>query len=249
MKKRFNFFTAAFLLLAFIHAPIIHAGDYDWLTNYDWYLEMSDGKKFIYWHKSPWAVFKINDIPKDSAIYRRVFRTKFFTYLYPVGKDRIVAVGYNQYTKGEDEMLFLAASPDFSEMFIINPRGLFLGGGKRMTGTNYDPEHPYLGMWMTGDKLNEEVCMVDPGDYQYYFEIKDDIPGFAIYPGGYLLKPVGKDIFESDSTFPEGHIRLEIKSPELIVLTPLYKLPKKDGRTEPLPLRRTPKGSRENAKN
>ena len=116
-----------------------------------------------------------------------------------------------------------------------------LAWGVRNGGQN-NTDHPLVGIWGRLPFLTE-IRLVEPENYIFYLEIQKEIPGFAVRYGTYLFKQVGDKVFETDSCFPDGHMRLEIKNQELLVLTPLFKLPDEKGLVEPLFMRRIPKRS------
>lgn len=214
---------------------------YDWITEYEWYIEMTGEGEFIYWHETPMAVFRKNTIPKDVPIYREYLWTKIFNYYYPVGKDHMVLLGYDQDKDGMNDLLNIYSRENFSVFFIEDNNGLILGGGVRQ-GKQDDIENPFVGIWIlrSSGKIISQVSIVEPATYLFFLEL-EDIPGFAIRKGGYLLKQTGPNMFESDATFPDGHIRLEIKSRDLIVLTPLFTLSQDEGMLEPVYIRRVGK--------
>ena len=49
-----------------------------------------------------------------------------------------------------------------------------------------------------------------------------------------VFKQVGDKVFETDSSFPDGHMRLEIINRDRMLFTPLFKLPDERGLVEPL---------------
>ena len=97
--------------------------------------------------------------------------------------------------------------------------------------------HPFVGTWVRGGgKISSEVRLVKPDAYRFLMRLTE-IRGYGIRDGWYLLKHLGGNVFESDDTFPDGRLRLEVKSRSEIVLTPLFTLPASEGIVAPVRLR------------
>jgi hypothetical protein len=216
----------------------------DWLTGYDWFLEMDTRSPNHYdWHgyKTPYAKIKPFLIPPGSVIYRRRLRKEYFGYFYQSEKDHIFFLGYDRDEDGHDDKLKFTLRDNFSYMSIKQEVTILLDCGDRI-GAMYDTEHPLVGIWGEPDNPSE-FRLVEPAEYVYYLKIDKEIPGFAVRTGTYLFKQIGDTVFETDSSFPDGHMRLEIKDRDTLVLTPLFTLPDEEGLVEPLLLKRVPKRS------
>jgi hypothetical protein len=209
----------------------------DWLTEYDWYVTMDDEGPFIYWHKSPHGIIGKSNIPAGSTIYRRLLRKEYFSYLYQSEKEYIYMLGYGRESTGNDSVFDLTLRDNNTVMFISNDRG-YIFGGNRLGGEKVE-SHPLAGIWGKPEN-SSEIRLVEPANYIYYLQI-DEIPGFAIRANNYLFKQLSDTLFETDSSFSDGHMRLEIKDEETLVLTPLFTLPNERGLVEPLILHRIPK--------
>ena len=233
-----------FILLTAVSLSLFAWENNDWLTEYDWYLQ--DGRDFvnpkaehIYWHshRTPFGVFTKLRIPSNSTIYRQRLRKEKFYYFYQTEeKDKLFPIGEQFHTHFDVKF-----SNDYSSM------SRYLGdtpyGHSDRTGGEFNPEHPLIGIWGQLPALLE-YRLVNPDNYIYCLDIDKGIPGWAVPEGTYLFKQVGDNVFETDSSFPDGHLRLEIKSPEILLLTPLYTAPRQEGLTAPLVMRRIPKGQR-----
>ncbi|HCC36782.1 MAG TPA: hypothetical protein DEQ14_03730 [Treponema sp.] len=134
---------------------------------------------------------------------------------------------------GIDDEFTVEGRDNYSSLWIS--KGLYFFGGDR-NGGQYDPDHRIVGIWGELSWLSE-IRLVEPGEYIYYLDIDKEIPGFAVRHGTYLFKQIGDNIFETDSSFPDGRMRLEIRNKGLLVLTPLFELPDEEGLVEPLHLR------------
>jgi hypothetical protein len=209
----------------------------DWLTEYDWYLTMNDDGPFVYWHESPHGIIGKSNIPAGSTIYRRRLRKEYFSYLYQTEKEHIYMLGYGRDSTGHDSVFDVTLRENNSVMFIKDNKG-YIFGGDRLGGEKIEG-NSLIGIW--GDPENNfEIRLVEPENYVYYLQI-DKIPGFAIRAKNYLFKQLSDTVFETDSSFPDGHMRLEIKDEETLVLTPLFTLPDERGLVEPLMLHRIPR--------
>jgi len=210
--------------------------NHDWLTEYDWYLE--DGRDFghIYWHKFmiPYGSFGKVDIPLNCTVYRERLRKEVFDYFYQTEeKDKLFPIG-GSYTSYYD----IKYRDNFSHISLYMDG--YAHGGRKRVGKQINPADPLIGIWGELPYLSE-YRLVKPDNYVFYLDIDKEIPGWAVPKGTYLLKQTGDKVFETDSSFPDGYLRLEILSQEVLLLTPLYTVPAKEGFTYPLILRRIPK--------
>jgi hypothetical protein len=217
----------------------------DWLTEYSWYLGMDDKGPYVYWHsyQTPYGDIRKFESPSGSTTYRRRLRKEYFDYFYQTKKEHLFLVGYDRDKDGKDDELDFGERGNYSYMYIEDKTGMLLDSGDRIGG-QYNPQYPLVGIWDRPENPSE-FRLVEPARYVYSLDITRKIPGFAVRAGTYLFKQVGDKVFETDSSFPDGHMRLEIKSPELLVLTPLFMLPDEKGLVEPLFLKRIPRISRE----
>jgi hypothetical protein len=217
----------------------------DWLVDYDWYI--SDGRDtvnplagHIYWHEHmiPFGVFKKFDVPANSILYKERLRNERFDCFYQIEKqERIFFIG----TGTGNDFFDLRFENNYSAINPIKDGRIPFGRSNR-TGGRRDPEHPLVGIWGELPALLE-YRLVKPDSYVYSLAIDKEIPGWAVRHGTYLFKQVGDKIFETDTSFPDGHLRLEILSQETLLITPLFTVPTEEGRIDPLALKRIPKRS------
>jgi hypothetical protein len=183
------------------------------------------------------AFFLANDKPKEISLYRQQTGLGSFFYFQPVGKLNMVWIGWDDDKDGKDDILEVYTRNQHSYFMLVQPGKphLLLAGGNRKGEMRY-PDHPFVGVWIRGGGISSEVRLVGPGDYRFFMRLTE-IRGYGIRKGWYLLKYLGGNIFESDDTFEDGHIRLEVKSEKEMILTPLFTLPKSEGLVEPVRLR------------
>jgi len=216
--------------------------NHDWLTEYSWYLE--DGRYLvdqsipqIDWIgiMAPRVVFQKFNMSAGSVLYQVRLRKEMFYFLYQTEeKDRLYPIG----TAFGTDVFDLEFGNNFSYISRIR-KGVHYGRQDRV-GQQINPEYPLVGIWGRLPALNE-YRLVDPADCIYYMEIDKEIPRWAIREGTYLLKQVGDKVFETISSFPDGHLRLEIKNERLLLFAPLFTLPDEDGLVAPLAVRRISK--------
>ena len=232
------------IFLTSVSVSLLAAENHDRLTEYDWFIEMegSGPYGFIYWHPgtTPYAEFGKIEIPEGSTIYRNRLRKDRFTYFYQTKDEKIFFIGYGKDDDGNEIEFSVTQRNNYSYLAISSGWRLHISGDRngRQTNANY----PLVGVWGSLPNQNE-IRLMKPDNFVFYLKI-DEIPGFAVRFGTYLFKQINKNVFETDNTFPDGHMRLEIKNEEMLVLTPLFKLPAGEGLVEPLILRRIPKGQR-----
>jgi hypothetical protein len=150
----------------------------------------------------------------------------------------MVWIGRDYNKDGKDDILNIRTRDNYSFFTLQQPEKPYLlfGGGIRQ-GPVVDPEHPFLGVWNFVDGgFASEVRLVRPGEYRYFMELTE-IRGYGIRDGWYLLKYLGNNTFESDDTFEDGYVRLEVRSEKEMILIPLFKLPKPEGLLAPVRLR------------
>ena len=232
------------MLISAVSMSVLAWENHDWLTEYSWYIEMDDKGPYIYWHsyKTPFGEFNKFAIPSGSTVYRNRLRNVCFSYFYQTEaeKDKAFSLEVDHNSEGRHPEYNVVQRGNYSYMSITRGN-IPLAWGDRNGGQN-NADHPLVGIWGRLPFLSE-IRLVEPADYVFYLEIQEEIPGFAVRYGTYLFKQVKDKVFETDSSFPDGHMRLEIKNRELLVLTPLFKLRDEKGLVEPLFMRRIPKRS------
>jgi hypothetical protein len=205
----------------------------DWLTEYYWSIDRIDLDDWPGHGSVPHGIFHKLSIPVGSTIYRRRLRNEYFNYLYQTEKDKIFFLETAKDSDGRD--LEFNIRQRENNLYISSSKSSYFISGNR-NGGQYNADHPLVGIWGTLPALHE-FRLVEPADYVFYLEIPDEMRGFAIRHGTYLFKQVGDNVFETDSSFPDGHMRLEIRNRERLVLTPLFTLPDERGLVQPLILR------------
>jgi len=206
---------------------IITDGDFDILTEYYW--SISDGRYLenrsveIYdWvgPMTPRVTFRNLDMPERSDLYQVRLRYELFYFLYHLKEenDNLYPIGS---IMGTDH--FEIKFRDNYSHLTRNRNGYFFNAGDRI-GEQISLENPLVGIWGRLPSLNEYRLIDDPADSLLYMEIDRDIPFFAIRHGTYLLKQIDEKTFETVSSFPDGLLRLEIKSEREILLRPLFTL-------------------------
>ena len=151
----------------------------DWLTEYDWGMEMDYKSPNHYdWNGSqiPLVIIGKFEAPPGSAIYRRRLRKEYFDYFYQTGKEHIFLLGRDQDNDGGDDELIFSMRRNDSYMAIKDKKGLLLDSGNRIGG-QYQAEHPLVGIWDVPENPSE-FRFVEPANYGYYLEISKNIPGF-----------------------------------------------------------------------
>lgn len=239
MKKVFLFF-----LLTTVFMPLLAFENHDWITEFDWAL--SDGRDIVNrsarntqvdWigQKTPIAAFHKFHIPSGSVLYQVRLRNERFYFVYQTEeeKNKLLPFGNSFGT----EIFDIEFGENFSTLSRYRD-GRFWGYSDRV-GIQENHEYPLVGIWGRLPSLNE-YRLVNPADCLYYLDIDSEIPGYAVRKGTYLFKQTGNKIFESISSFPDGRMRLEIKSQTEIVLTPLFTLPDEKGWVAPLRMRCSP---------
>ena len=233
-----------FILLTAVTMNLRAWENNDWLTEYDWYIEMEGNGPhgYIYWHPgtTPYGEFGKFEIQAKSIVYRNRLRNESFKYFYQTEDEKIFFIGHEKDDNGNEIEFSVVQRNNYSYMSIASGWRLYIGGNRN--GGQYEENHPLVGIWGELPSLSE-IRLVKPDNYVYYLTI-DKIPVFAVRYGTYLFKQINDNVFETDSCFPDGYMRLEIKNRETLLLTPLFELPKEDGLVEPLVMRRLPKGQR-----
>jgi len=216
--------------------------NYDWLTEYGWTLD--DGRQLvdssvehIDWigFKTPLVFFEKFYIPLDSVLYQVQLRRDLFYFLYQTeDKDKLYPIGSVFGT----EVFDLEFGDNYSYI-SLHRNGIPYGRHYRV-GQQLDPNYLLVGIWGKLPSLIE-YRLVNPENCVFYMGIDRDIPGYAVRQGTYLFYQTGDDTFETISSFPDGHMRLEIIDERRLILTPLYALPEdEEGWVAPLIVDRMP---------
>jgi len=200
--------------------------DYDLFTDYYWI--MADGRYIedqqvipIDWvgPGTPRAIFRRLDLPEGSILYQERLRNTMFTIMYiKEGKDVIYQIE-NSFSNNKYDFEF---RNNFSTLITLSG-GYFFGNQNRV-GEQPNKDYPLVGIWGELPHLTE-YRIVNPTDCMYYLEIYREIPYFAVREGTYLLKQIDDSTFETVTSFPDGHLRLEIIDERTIILRPLFTLP------------------------
>jgi hypothetical protein len=208
--------------------------NHEWLTEYYWSIDRIDLRDWPGHGPAPHGEFRKLSIPVGSTIYRKRLRNECFYYLYQTERDKIFFLEIEKDSDGNDLEFDVRQRGDYSHISIFRGNLLYVSGNRN--GGQYNADHPLVGIWGTLPALSE-LRLVEPADYVFYLEIPVRIPGFAVRYGTYLFKQVGDNVFETDSCFPDGHMRLEIINRDRLLLTPLFTLPDEGGLVQPLYLR------------
>jgi hypothetical protein len=230
--KRFVLVVFCFICVFSLHSWALE--NQDWIIRDDWYVVMDYRSPNHYdWHdyKTPLVTIRKIMLPAGSTLYRERLRKDNFSYYYQMEKAHVFFLGHDNDQDGKDDELEVHQRENYSYMFLVNKQGSPYVGGKKV-GEQHIEEHPLVGIWGELPSLSE-LRLVEPANYVYYLEIDREIPSFAVRQDAYLLKQVGDKVFESDSSFSDGHIRLEIKGKQQLVFTPLFDLQDEKGFVEP----------------
>jgi hypothetical protein len=205
------------------------------LTEFDWSLD--DGGYLVDpfaepvdWigRKAPIAVFQKVEIPEDSVLYQVRLRNELFYFRYQTKEKDLLYPAGGVYGTEPYDIKFLN---DFS-IFSRYRKNMPYGNLKR-AGPITSQDYPLVGIWGEWPVLFE-YRLVDPTGCLYYLEIDKTIPGYAVRYGTYLLKKTGDNLYETISSFPDGHLQLEVVGDTRLVFTPLFTLPEEDGKVAPL---------------
>jgi hypothetical protein len=238
MKK-----TGFFFVFIVVSMSLWAWEDQDCITEYYWFIEKSDGvyEEWAGYDIDPHGLFFKYSIPRGATIYRNRLRNKHFFYFYQTDKDKAVSIELKMGMEPQHIVYYVNQRDNYSYLRISKGYYLYVTGDRN--GGQSDSTHPLVGIWGKLPFLSE-IRLVKPDNYCYYLEIPDKMPGYAIRHGTYLFKQVGDKVFETDSSFPDGHMRLEIQDKnedgdvDWLVLTPLFKLPNEEGLVQPLYMKR-----------
>ena len=147
-----------------------------------------------------------------------------FSYIIKLNEEDYVWYGYDYPKNGEYNLLNLIFKKNYERFYLEDTvnKDFILGGWR--TSDIYDERHPIIGKWNNTNingQLSEEINIVKPDKYIFMLDIPD-LSGYSFVEGDYLLKYTGVNTFESDATFPEGHIQIKIREDGDIVIIPLF---------------------------
>ena len=204
---------------------------YGWLTEYEWYVV----NPLFDMHVTPRASFRKFDIPHGAVLYQGRLRNEVFSHFYQTDdKTRLTPLYATRFRGIGFDIRF-----EDNYSLLVRSRGGTPWGNSVRDGEQYDLEHPLIGIWGHLPALNE-YRLVESAGFVFYLDIDRRIPTFAMRAGTYLFKHVGDGVFESNSCFSDGHMRLEIVSRDLLILTPLFILPDEEGLIRPVHIVRVP---------
>ena len=203
--------------------------DFRFLTANEWYIDSG-----IDVHYDQTVLFRRNELAKDTIFYKeKVIKDKehrTFALYYDYTEDHIKEYDRDYNKDGIDDTLnALRREKDSFFTFVQPENPMYSSGGGFRKGPIVDPKHPFIGDWTDGsDIFLRQVRLVKSDDYSFFMNLPT-IRHFAFRRGWYLLKYLGDNIFETDDTFPDGRLRLEVKNAGQIILTPLFALPASEG--------------------
>jgi hypothetical protein len=214
----------------------------DWITGCRWTVTMDlNSPRYAEWkaNEIPFAIFKPVLLPSENTIYCCRLLNERFRHYYRTDLGGFFELGNEKDEDGNTNELMLIRRDNFKFIKLVNKRTDEARQWGRRSGGECLDEYPLVGIWGLAPHLFE-FRLVKPANYIYFMEIDKEIPGFAIRAGTYLFKQVGDTVFESEATFSDSHIRLEIRDEKTLVLKPLFKLPAYEGLLEPLVLQYSP---------
>ena len=199
-------------------------GKYKFLTENLWApyseIDWNDSKDInfeYYRYDNSLTIYKKKRIYEEEDIW-----DYWFTYIVKLNEEDYVWYGYDYPEDGEYNLMNLVFEKNHKRFYLKDKADNdFLFGGWRASD-KYDEKHPLLGKWTTfHGKISEDIGLVDPDKYIFMLDIPD-LSGYSFVKGDYLLKYTGDNTFESDATFPEGHIQIKIREDGDIVIIPLF---------------------------
>ena len=209
-----------------ISVPLLLTAEenYDWLLEHHWWIE--DGRElvdptadFIYWNVAPRVIFRKLELPPGSNLYQERLRIELFTLMYQTDPRGKLILLESRFGTINFDVIF---NKNLTSLSLIHNN--FNYGRRDRVGQLTDKRFPLVGIWGTYPYISE-YRLIDPTDCFYYMEIESEIPAWAVRRGTYLIKKTGENTFETVSAFPDGHMRLDIRSDGRILLTPLFTLP------------------------
>jgi len=200
--------------------------DFDLFTDYYWmigdgrYLEDSQITP-IDWvgPSTPRAIFRKLEAPDRSIFYQYRLRKEMLMIMYQINEiDKLFRLE-NFFSNNIFDLEF---RNNFST--LIRRRNGSTQSQQERAGEQPNKEYPLIGIWGELPHLTE-YRLIDPTDCLYYLEIYNEIPYWAVREGTYLLKQIDDSTFETITSFPDGHLRLEITGDNRMILRPLFTLP------------------------
>jgi len=241
MKKTF-----LLILMAGFSLSLWALENHDWITEYTWYLE--DGRDFvdpsedhIFWNENqtPQVRFYKIELPRNAVLYQVRLRKELFHFLYHTeDKYKLIPLGSAFGTEifevefGENySSIVLYREYLYEGHYVRVPYGI-----QPRINRQENSEYPLVGIW--GNlPFQSEYRLINSDECLYYMEIDRRIPGWAVREGTYLLRQTGDMVFETVSSFPDGHLRLELLTDRIrkrILILPLFNVPAEEGRVAPL---------------
>ncbi|GEM_PF-1785101 len=204
--------------------------DFRFLTANEWYIDSG-----IDVHYDQTVLFRRNELPRETVFYKEKFSLdgthRYLSFFYDYTGDHVKVYDVDDNKDGRDDTLNVVWREGDSLYIFENPDDKLIssGGGGKRQGPVADPDHPLVGLWGHPDNsTSRQVRLVKSDDYSFFMNLPT-IRHFAFRRGWYLLKYLGDNIFETDDTFPDGRLRLEVKNAGQIILTPLFALPASEG--------------------
>jgi len=200
--------------------------DFDLFTDYYWLI--ADGRyledpkaEMHHWIGSdtPRAIFRKLEVPDDNVLYQERLRKERFTLMFHTSTmDKLYYLENSFYTS-----IFNMVFTNSLRRLDITKDSITYSNQNRV-GEQPNKDYPLVGIWGELPHLTE-YRIVDPADCLYYLEIDKEIPFWAVRKGTYLLKQIDDCTFETVTSFPDGHLRLEIMDERTMILRPLFTLP------------------------
>jgi len=196
---------------------------YRFLTESPWdsYSEI-DTHDTEYTHFEYYRYDNTLDIYKRKRVFEEGTWDYLFTYMIKLNDEELIWYGYDRWESGVYDRMILEFENNFNRYKIKRKADNFYILAAWREGKELDENHPLLGRWTDlHGKLDDEIRHVNPAEYIFVLDLPE-LKGYSFVKGDYLLKYVGDNTFESDDAFPEGHIRLEVRDSNNIIITPLY---------------------------
>jgi len=208
-----------------ITPPYIFNENYNLLTEYSW--SLSDGRRYenqpnsLDWvgYMTPHVIFKKFNFPEDYLFYQEQLRKERFTLVYQTDEIDILYILENSSSSGFYNMEY---GIDFNSLSLV--KNNVSHGRQNRDGEQLSLDYPLVGVWGNLPYLTE-YRIIDHSEGMFYMEIDRAIPFWAVRRGTYLLRKTGENTFETISSFPEGHLNLEVIDERRILLRPMFTLP------------------------
>jgi hypothetical protein len=218
----------------------------EWIVEYDWLLE--DGRDYnnpeaerVFWLPPPLGLINKVDIPEGSVIYQECLGNEmYYIYYKPENCNNLIVLG--KMAEFGDFTFNFKNNFNSVEMIRNHSSGIKQSFGHyKRNGKQPDKEHTLAGSWGSLPSLIE-FKIIKPKEFSFYLVMDKMIPGWAIRNGTYLFIQTGDKVFESESSFTDGKLRIEIIDDNRLLLTPLYTFPGERKITGPILMRRAVKG-------